>query len=302
MGHPNVEECLRRAKVCVLVGTRLPVMARGGLDDALAETLAICIDPEPPFVSGIALRGPLRDTLRALADRLQAHPRSCPEHAGPVPLRLPSADAGTSFVDAVAAVEAALPEDAHVFVDAGNIGAAAIHLLPAPRRGRFVVAVGMGGMGYAFGAGIGAALATGQRTYVIAGDGAFFMHGMEIHTAVEYGAPVTFVILNNNAHGMCATREQLFYGDAYSYNLFRPAEIAGGVAAAFPTLDATRADDAAQLRQALLRTNASGGPAFVALDFDPRQVPPFLPFLAAMGHEPTDSEEISDERRRVHVG
>jgi acetolactate synthase-1/2/3 large subunit len=302
MGHPNVEDCLRRAEICVLVGTRLPVMARGGLDEALAATPVICVDPEPPFVSGIAVRGPLRATLEAMAARLEARPRSCPEHAGPVPLPLPAAVGATSYGAAVAAVEAALPEDAHVFVDAGNAGATAIHLLPAPRRGRFVVAVGMGGMGYAFGAGIGAALSTGQRTYVLAGDGAFFMHGMEVHTAVEYGAPVTFVIFNNNAHAMCVTREQLFFGDAYSYNLFRPADIAGGVAAVFPTLDSTRADNAAHLRQALLRTNATGGPAFVAMDFDPREVPPFLPFLAAVGQEPTDSEEITGERRPVHVG
>ena len=43
------------------------------------------------------------------------------------------------------------------------------------------------------------------------------MHGMEIHTAVQYRLPITFVLFNNNAHAMCVTREQLFYGDRYSY-------------------------------------------------------------------------------------
>ncbi len=55
---------------------------------------------------------------------------------------------------------------------------------------------------------------------MIAGDGAFFMHGMEVHTAVQYRLPMTFVLLNNNAHAMCVTREQLFYDDLYSYNRF----------------------------------------------------------------------------------
>jgi len=303
MGHANVEDCLRRADVCLLVGTRLPAMARGGLDDALATTLVIGIGPELPFVSSIALGGDLGDTLRSVIDRLEARPRPCLGHAGPRPLTVPTASpGGRSYAEAVAAVEAALPEYAHVFVDAGNAGATAIHLLPAPRRGRFVVAVGMGGMGYTFGAGLGAAMATGQRTYVLAGDGAFFMHGMEVHTALEYNAPVTFVIFNNNAHAMCATREQLFYGDAYSYNQFRPADIAAGVAATFPTLAVTHAANSGQLQQALLRSNTTDSPAFVAMDFHPDEIPPFLPFLAALDQEPTESEVTFRERRRIHVG
>ena len=84
----------------------------------------------------------------------------------------------------------------------------------------------MGGMGYSFGAGIGMAFAQayGRRTVVIAGDGSFFMHGMEIHTALQYRLPVTFVLFNNNAHAMCVTREQLFYDDLYSYNRFGPSQ------------------------------------------------------------------------------
>ncbi|BFU46300.1 thiamine pyrophosphate-binding protein [Krasilnikovia sp. MM14-A1004] len=304
MGHRNVADCLREAEVCLLVGTRWPVMARGGLDAALGCALVVCVDPEPPYVSGLALRGDPRTVLRDVINRLPAGSRACPPHDGPVPLPITARDAGPlSTVGAVTAVAAALPEHGHVFVDAGNAGAAAIHLLPAPRRGRFVVAVGMGGMGYAFGAGIGAALATGQRTYVLAGDGAFFMHGMEVHTAIEYGAPVTFVIFNNNAHGMCVTRERLFYGDTYSFNLFRPTDIGAGVAAAFPSLPVARPGDPAALRAALRANNdPERGPAFVALDVDPHEVPPFQPFLTADGQHPADAEENTDEYERVHAG
>ncbi|MGW1981567.1 thiamine pyrophosphate-binding protein [Streptomyces collinus] len=314
MGHANVADCLRRAEVCLLVGTRLPLLARGGLDRALATTRVVSLGPEPPFLPATALGGNLRDALRAVTARLPSHPRArpCPPHAGPVPTALPerAVPAGEGTVPAgrrtvpqaraVAAVEAALPEDAHVFVDAGNTGAAAIHLLPAPRHGRFVVALGMGGMGYTFGAGIGAALATGRRTYVLAGDGAFFMHGMEVHTAVEYDAPVTFVILNNNAHAMCAMREEFLQGGGRADDLFAPADIAAGVAAAFPSLRATGAADAAQLRTALLRANAGSGPALVAVTCDPREIPPFLPFQSFTNS--ATHKESSDEQGVVHVG
>lgn len=321
MGHQNVVDCLHRADVCLLVGTRLPDVARAGLDGALAGTPVICVDPEPPFVPGIAVPGDVRAALRELAERLPVRPRPAPHHAGPVPRPAPGHTGPalhhgrgvTSYRAAVAAVEAALPPEAHVFVDAGNAGASVIHLLPAPPAGRFVVAVGMGGMGYTFGAGIGAALATGQRTYVIAGDGSFFMHGMEVHTAVEYQAPVTFVILNNNGHAMCATREQLFLGARHPSSLFRPADLAAGVAAMFPGLAVTRAEDGARLRRALLSANTRGGPAFVTLDVDPAETPPFLPFLnpattgtpltpIPAGAVPAQHEETADELGPVHVG
>ena len=80
---------------------------------------------------------------------------------------------------------------------------------------------------------------------VIAGDGAFFMHGLELHTAIQYRLPVTLVLFNNNAHAMCVTREQLFYDDLYSYNRFSPSHLGAGLAAMFPglpSIDVTEID------------------------------------------------------------
>ena len=133
-----------------------------------------------------------------------------PPHDGP----------GVRYADAIAALDTLLPDGCDIVVDAGNTGAAAIHRLPVRRAGRFVVALGMGGMGYSFGAGVGMAFGRNRRTVVIAGDGAFFMHGMEIHTAVQHRLPILFVLLNNNAHAMCAAREQLFFEGLHSYNRY----------------------------------------------------------------------------------
>jgi acetolactate synthase-1/2/3 large subunit len=312
MGHPEVEDCLRRADACLLVGTRLPVLARGGLESLLTGMPVVCVGPEPPFVPGIPLLGPVAETLRTLEHHLSPRPPACSAHHPPSLLRPPRDSGPTAgYTSVIGAIAEALPRDAHVFVDAGNVGAAAIHALPAPRDGRFVVAVGMGGMGYTFGAGTGAALATGRRTYVVAGDGAFFMHGMEVHTAVEYGAPVTFVILNNNAHAMCVTREELFQGGARLENVFHPSRIAAGASAMFPRLRVASAGNPAQLRSALLHSNNCGGPALVAVDLDHRETPPFQPFLTAAagpgaadapGHRPVHEEEKNTHDRPIHVG
>ena len=153
-----------------------------------------------------------------------------------------------------------LPDEADIVVDAGNTGAAAIHHLPARRAGRFVVALGMGGMGYSFGAGIGMAFARRRRTVVVAGDGSFFMHGLELHTAIQYRLPVTLVLFNNNAHAMCVTREKLFYDGIYSYNRFTPSRLGAGLAAMFPGLHAVDVTDLDALATGSARALASRRP------------------------------------------
>ena len=46
---------------------------------------------------------------------------------------------------------------------------------------------------------------------VLCGDGAFLMLGMEVHTAVDLGLPILFVVFNNAKHGMCVTRQQVYF-------------------------------------------------------------------------------------------
>ncbi|RJQ81497.1 thiamine pyrophosphate-binding protein [Pseudonocardiaceae bacterium YIM PH 21723] len=278
MGHAEVIEYAKQATACLLVGTRLPMVARDGLDPVVHAVPVISVGPEPPFVPALNLDGDLRMTLDELTARL---PERDPDPMRTDLLRLPMVASGNRYEELIAAVQTALPERAHVFVDAGNIGAAAIHWLTAPRDGRCVVALGMGGMGYTFGAGIGAAIGDSRRTYVLAGDGSFFMHGMEIHTAIEYDADVTFIVVNNNAHAMCVTREQLFYAADYSFNRFRPADIGSGVAAMFPSLPVVRAESAAEVGAAVRAGAALSGPSLITVDVPTDEMPPFRPFIAA---------------------
>jgi acetolactate synthase-1/2/3 large subunit len=139
-------------------------------------------------------------------------------------------------------------------------------------------------MGYSFGAGIGMAFGRakaqpGRRVVVIAGDGAFFMHGMEVHTAVHYRLPVTFVLLNNNAHAMCVTREQLYYDDRYSYNRFAPSRLGAGLATMFPGLASVDVSDTEGLAAAVHSSLAVDGPAVISVECAADEIPPFAPFL-----------------------
>jgi acetolactate synthase-1/2/3 large subunit len=197
------------------------------------------------------------------------------------------------------ALDHVLPDGADIVVDAGNTGAAAIHYLPVRRKGRFAVALGMGGMGYSFGAGIGMAFghlktrAPGRRVVVIAGDGAFFMHGMEVHTALHYRLPVTFVLLNNNAHAMCVTREQLYYDDLYSYNRFAPSQLGAGLAAMFPGLTSVDVSDADAFAAAVRASLDVDGPSVVSVECSADEIPPFAPFLGASPVKKTVNQQIS---------
>jgi acetolactate synthase-1/2/3 large subunit len=191
---------------------------------------------------------------------------------------------GIRYRDAIATLDAVLPDGVDIVIDAGNTGAAAIHNLPVRRSGRFLVALGMGGMGYSFGAGIGIAFGRAKsgrsrRTVVVAGDGSFFMHGMEVHTALQYRLPITFVLFNNNAHAMCVTREQLFYNDVYSYNRFRPSRLGAGLATMFPGLWAVDVTDVDEMRAALAAAISADGPSVVSVECSADEIPPFAPFL-----------------------
>ena len=297
MGHPGVAEALTASGVCLLVGTRLPATARAGLDAALAALPVLSLGSEPPYLSSLHVHtDDLRRSLTMLnaalsgSGRVGSGPqslRSCPPDGVTVPDRITHTELtppvhegnGIRYRAAMAALDAALPDGTDIVVDAGNTGASAIHYLPVRRGGRFVVALGMGGMGYSFGAGIGMCFARGHRTVIIAGDGSFFMHGMELHTAIQYRLPVTVVLFNNNAHAMCVTREQLFYRDLYSYNRFTSSKLGAGLAAMFPGLPAVDVAEIDALPHALQTALDEEGPSVVSIECSADEIPPFAPFL-----------------------
>lgn len=303
MGHPGIAEAMAESAVCLLVGTRLPVTARAGLDDVLGRAHVVSIGAESPYLPATHVHSEdLRISLPQLTKVLTGHGRPHGLRVlDPLPhgeLRPPVHDGpGIRYRDAMTVLDDVLPDGVDVVVDAGNTGAAAIHHLPVRRSGRFVVALGMGGMGYSFGAAIGtcfaratSAGAKSQRTVVIAGDGSFFMHGMELHTAIQYGLPITVVLFNNNAHAMCVTREQLFYGDRYSYNRFTPSRLGAGLAAMFPGLPSVDVTDVAELPGAVRAALAHDGPSVVSIECSADEIPPFAPFISAPQQHPHQKE------------
>lgn len=82
--------------------------------------------------------------------------------------------------------------------------------------GRFLTSGGMGTMGYALGAAIGAKLACPDRQVVaVDGDGSFQMCFMELGTARQYGIPVKLAVMKNNTLGLVRQHQHTALHDRY---------------------------------------------------------------------------------------
>ncbi|HAB94010.1 MAG TPA: biosynthetic-type acetolactate synthase large subunit [Lachnospiraceae bacterium] len=83
--------------------------------------------------------------------------------------------------------------------------------------GRFLTSGGMGTMGYAVPAALGAKLGAPDRQVVaVCGDGGFQMTMMELATMKQYKVPVKIVVLRNNVLGLVRQYQHFTYQDRFS--------------------------------------------------------------------------------------
>ena len=107
---------------------------------------------------------------------------------------------------------------------------------------------------------------------------------MEIHSAVHYQLPVLFVVFNNGMHGMCVTRQQIYFDgrlECSRYPAFSASHVARGLGSP-NSLWVGTAGTPSELRRCLddFQTN-SLRPGVLELRLTREQVPPFTPFLPA---------------------
>jgi len=80
----------------------------------------------------------------------------------------------------------------------------------------FLTSGGMGAMGFALPAAIGASLAQGKKpVVVIVGDGAFQMNIQELQTVVRNRIPLKIIVLNNNCLGMIRQFQDSYFEGRY---------------------------------------------------------------------------------------
>lgn len=290
--HSAVAECVKDAGLMIIIGTRLPGLSFVDIEGNLKNKTIIYIATLPPYdyskISNnecVILEADPYETLKHFIEYLNSFPLKTISNLKNVASQYlePLFFKGGSefnFKTTLQLFSLYIKENDNVFVDAGNTGSALLHYLPAPSLGYFDIELGMGGMGLSVGSGIGAAFASGKKTYIFMGDGAFLLTGLELHTAIEHNLPVVFVIFNNNSHGMCYTGERLYFKGDYTFNLFKQSFYGKGLKAMFPSLELSEdISDLNTLEKCLAQCAQISTPVVLSLNVDPEEVPPFLPLV-----------------------
>ena len=142
---------------------------------------------------------------------------------------------------------------------------------------RFASSGGLGTMGYGFGAAIGAAYGTGERSVLVTGDGSFGMNLNELATAVRYNVPVVVVIMNNGVLGMVRQWQTLFYEKHYSNSVLERKTDFTAFAKAFGA-EGEAVSTPEELDEALKRAFSYDGPYIIDCKIDKDEfVLPMLP-------------------------
>lgn len=287
-----------------VVGSSLGEASSAGWDPRLGRKAAFLhcdIDPSVigrNFPVDAALAGDAAAVLRELrfamereAQRTGAARRE-PDPARPLPPALAPAEPfaqdprGALHPRTVLAeLRRALPRGAALFVDNGTMRSWAGRYFPALAEHGFFVNMGLASMGFAAAGAVGAQLAApGRPVVALVGDAAFAMNGMEVHTAVEHGAPVLWVVVNNGGHGMIHHGERMLYGGRVSSSLFKRRLDAAGLARALGA-DAVRVERPGGLAPALDAARRRGVPCVLDVDTDMAPAPPMAARVGAIRRE-----------------
>ena len=163
----------------------------------------------------------------------------------------------------VAHMAQALPEDAIVCNGAGNF-AAWLHRFYRHRGYHTQLAPTSGAMGYGLPAAIAAKLIHPHREVVcFAGDGDFLMTGQEMATAMQYGANIVVVVVDNGSYGTIrAHQERRYPGRVVATDLRNPDFSA--YARAFGAWS-VRVERTEHFPAALAEARKAGAPALIHL-------------------------------------
>ncbi len=183
-----------------------------------------------------------------------------------------SVSAQVNLSEVVAQMAEALPADAIVCNGAGNF-AAWLHRFYRHRARHTQLAPTSGAMGYGFPASIAAKLAHPERDVVcFAGDGDFLMTGNEMATAVQYGANVVVVVVDNGSYGTIRMHQEREYpGRIEATDLRNPDFAAYARSFGAWAMTVERTED---FPAALAQAREAGAPALIHLKTDVEAIAP----------------------------
>lgn len=228
---PNVKtnEC----DVLIAVGMRFDDRVTGDVSRYAKQAQVIHIEIDPAEVNKIIpatvpVVGDAREVLELLVDKVEE--RAYPEWLAEFEVceqkefekvideALHPTSEGLKMGEVVAQVSDYLKGDAILITDVGQHQMAASRYFKFNKTRSNITSGGLGTMGFALPAGLGAKLGAPERdVLVVVGDGGFQMNIQELATIFQTGAHVKIVVLNNNFLGMVRQWQQLFFDRRYSF-------------------------------------------------------------------------------------
>ncbi|OBB32485.1 acetolactate synthase [Mycolicibacterium peregrinum] len=221
-------ELLEDADVLVAVGTAMGEVTSNYFTFSPHGRL-IHIDAEARVLEAnhpaLAIHADAAQALGALAERIDARDNTAGAAQAAalrkaVQDRLAAQDVATEL-QLMADLRAAAPSGSHTFWDMTIAGYWAWSVWD-PQDGAFHSAQGAGGLGFAFPAALAAAIATGERTFAVSGDGGAMYSIAELATARQHNANITWLIVDDGGYGILREYMTAEFGTATATELARP--------------------------------------------------------------------------------
>ncbi|HEY53341.1 MAG TPA: acetolactate synthase large subunit, partial [Caldilineae bacterium] len=288
-GEAQANHAIQECDVLIAVGMRFDDRVTGNLDEFAPKAKIIHLEMDPSEVGknvkpDIALIGDAKDSLQALQARVKSvkHTAWLQQIAA---WRQESEERDILNAE----VDELIPPfvmrqlwhttqgAANVVSDVGQhqMWEAQYYLHDRPRQ--LLTSGGLGTMGYALPAAIGAQFADlDTPVWAVVGDGGFQMTLQELAVLNQEKLPVKIVIINNGFLGMVRQWQELFYGKRYTGTpILGPDFVKLADAYGIPARRVTRKEDVAA---ALAEANAHDGPFLI--DFQVKEEVNVYPMVA----------------------
>ncbi len=231
-GHyaPNV--LTNQCDVLIAIGMRFDDRVTGNLETYAKQAKIIHFDIDPAEIdknvkTDVAVLGDVKDTLTEIIPLLKENDHKAwlqefkdlyqVERNEVIEDQINSTHEKMSMAEVIEALNKATKGEAIIVSDVGQ------HQMIASRYSDFkhprskITSGGLGTMGFALPASIGAKMGAPERDVVaIIGDGSFQMNIQELGTILQTKVPVKIIVLNNEFLGMVRQWQELFFDRRYA--------------------------------------------------------------------------------------
>ncbi|MGH8794395.1 MAG: acetolactate synthase large subunit [Stackebrandtia sp.] len=231
-GSVSAVMALQRADLIVALGARFDDRVTGKLDGFAPDAQVVHVDIDPAEIgknrrADVPIVGDAKAAITQLTDayddaaprsRMDAWWRELDDLRRRYPLGYDHPDDGTLAPQhVIERIDAACGPETIYTAGVGQHQMWASQFISYERPYSFLNSGGLGTMGYAVPAAMGAKLGKPNTTvWAIDGDGCFQMTNQELATCALEGIPIKVAVINNGNLGMVRQWQTLFYGSRYS--------------------------------------------------------------------------------------